>query len=117
MKEGIVKFGKWTAEFGKRFLYLLSAATFLCVWACGLITVIKAFPPEKDAPHFDTTALMEWCGEPNGTIRMIGAEYLGCGVFEDETGKFWTAGGDYDLDGFYLLWIDNEGLMKIWQER
>lgn len=73
---------------------------------------------------FDTSALNTWCGEPNGTIRMIGAQALDENTLEDETGNLW-GWDDVEEQSFYLLWIDDMGtpqieddeIVKIWEEK
>lgn len=82
---------------------------------------------ETNTEVFDTSVLESWCGEPNGTIRMVGGWYCSDGYVEDETGNYWYIHQEDRLkeDGFLLLWIaDNntpddvtdDEIVKVWVE-
>jgi hypothetical protein len=43
-----------------------------------------------DTMVYDTSALANWCGEPTGTVRMIGAWFTDDGYIEDEAGNLWV---------------------------
>ena len=80
-------------------------------------------PPQ--APHFDTTFLDSWCGEPTGQIRMIGGWYHAENAIETEDGHLWglnTEGiNEYE---FLLVWFDtmdtpeieDDQIVKVWTE-
>lgn len=86
------------------------------------------------APLFDTTYLEQWCGEPNGTVRMVGGWLFnyepssGIYTVEDESGNLWCVTyeeGAIHEDDFLLLWIDNnetpdyqtdDTVVKVWRE-
>lgn len=83
--------------------------------------VVMVTPESK----FDTSALEEWCGEPTGTIRMLGAWIDEDGNLEDETGNLWAWGGTIPNCGFCLVWIDDmntpdivqdDEIVKLWVE-
>lgn len=94
----------------------------------GFVFLLCLIAPKEETPsvsQFDVTQLETWCGEPSGTIRMVGAEFDGVDTFTDETGEMWGWEGDLDRNGFYLLWIDDNGtsdltddfIVKVWQEK
>ena len=99
---------------------------FFLLWAISGCHAV-GFAAEEPAPvdHFDTSVLETWCGEPAGTIRMVGAEFDGVDTFTDETGEMWGWDGVLDENGFYLLWIDDNGtpdltddfIVKVFQEK
>lgn len=82
-----------------------------------------ATEPENTASKFDVSVLETWCGEPVGTIRMVGGWYYEPNTLEDETGNLWGFDGIED-EAFYLVWIDDMGtpeieddeILKIWKE-
>lgn len=83
---------------------------------------------------YDTTYLEQWCGEPNGTVRMAGGWMFnyepssGIYTVEDENGNLWCVTYEENAmneDDFLLLWIDNNGtpdyltddhVIKVWKE-
>jgi hypothetical protein len=80
-------------------------------------------PPQ--VPHFDTTSLDSWCGEPTGQIRMIGGWYHAENAIETEDGHLW----DLNTEGineyeFLLVWFDtlntpeieDDKIVKVWTE-
>lgn len=98
------------------------AAALLCLLAgCGKVEEVQTV--EENTSKFDVTILESWCGEPVGTIRMVGGWYYEPDTLEDETGNLWGFDGIED-EAFYLVWIDDMGtpeveddeILKIWQE-
>lgn len=84
---------------------------------------------QKSTTPYDCSALMDWCGEPKGSIRMVGAVTYGTSVDDfvllvDEKGDVWEVGIPMNEDEFYLLWIDDNGteytkddiVIKVWME-
>lgn len=84
---------------------------------------------QKPATPYDCSALMDWCGEPKGSIRMVSAVTYGISVDNfvlliDEKGDVWEVGIPMNEDEFYLLWIDDNGteytkddiVIKVWME-
>jgi hypothetical protein len=79
-----------------------------------------------DAMVYDTSALANWCGEPTGTVHMVGAWFTEDGYIEDETGNLWVYDFQNEIqkDTFLLLWIDDMGtanihddeILKVWFE-
>lgn len=91
-------------------------------------TDLAMSPDEHEPPHtsrFDTTALDSWCGEPNGTIRMIGGWYYAPDTIETEDGNLWELNTE-DINEYELLliWFDDMGtpeieddqIIKVWSE-
>lgn len=104
------------------------AALFVWLFLLWCISGCQAvgFANEPTTPKFDTSALESWCGQPSGTIRMVGAEFDGVDTFTDETGEMWGWEDDsLKENGFYLLWIDDNGtsdlrddfIVKVFQEK
>lgn len=102
------------------------AAALLLVYIVGLwypLSRVKATEPENTTSKFDVSVLETWCGEPVGTIRMVGGWYYEPNTLEDETGNLWGFDGIED-EAFYLVWIDDMGtpeieddeILKIWKE-
>lgn len=94
----------------------------------GFVFLLGLTAPKGETPsvsQFDVTQLETWCGEPSGTIRMVGAWINENKQLEDETGNLWEVGTELSEQAFYLLWIDDMGtkeieddeILKIWQER
>lgn len=93
----------------------------------GFAWVYAAFQPKNEEVEkkqmLDTSALSAWCGQPAGTVRMVGAWFYDVDTLEDETGNLWGYDGVED-QAFYLLWIDDMGtpaveddtIVKVWQE-
>jgi hypothetical protein len=101
-------------------------AVLFLVICCALIVSASAKGP-AETEVFDTSYLEQWCGQPNGRIRMVGAWFTEDGLIEDETGNLWEE--DFETmssqDSFLLLWIDNNGtpdvvhddiIVKTWVE-
>lgn len=93
-----------------------------CVSGCHAVE----WTNEPVTPEFDTSVLETWCGQPSGTIRMVGAEFDGKDTFTDETGEMWGWEDDsLDVNSFFLLWIDDNGtsdlrddfIVKVFQEK
>lgn len=74
---------------------------------------------------YDTSALEAWCGEPKGTVRMIGGWYADKTHIETEDGNLWEMNTE-SINEFELLliWFDDmntpetedDEIIKIWSE-
>ncbi len=97
----------------------------MILWAAGCFTTTAEAATEPEpVSHFNTQVLETWCGEPTGTIRMVGGWAYCEDVLEDETGNLWGYDG-LDEEAFYLVWIDDMGtpdyvqddeIVKVWRE-
>lgn len=83
--------------------------------------VVFVYPDSK----FNTDSLESWCGEPVGTLRMIGAANHDGAHLVDEAGNLWRFDTDLPLNAWCLLWIDDMGtpdmveddeVVKVWVE-
>lgn len=94
------------------------------IWCVSGCHAIGWAAESKPVNHFDISVLETWCGEPSGTIRMVGAWFYDENTFEDETGNLWGWDG-VEEQAFYLLWIDDLGtpqieddqIIKVFEER
>lgn len=80
--------------------------------------------------RFDSSALNVWgCGDPDESIRMVGATYSGIAddgstIVQDDFGNTWIVVGSVNEYDFLLLWISDNGtndtaddlVIKTWKE-
>lgn len=75
--------------------------------------------------HWDMTALDDWCGQPEGAVRVIGAFKVDDNTLETEDGHQWNFENVTFDDGLYIMWIDNNNTpddvtddlpIHIWKE-
>ncbi len=132
LEEGVGKMKKFKGDIFS-YIIIIGGIAFMA----ALIFFLVTNEPETQADYldtaanivienqkFDTTAINNWCGEPTGTIRMVGAWFYDENTFEDETGNFWSY-DNVSKEAFYLLWIDDVGtpevhddeIIKVWQEK
>ena len=96
---------------------------------CGSVGVERA-----SASVWDTTALDSWCGEVDGTMRMLSANVCVINpqtqevTLEDEEGQLWVVldpTQTFTMQDFLLLWVADKGtpldkaddeLVKVWRE-
>lgn len=73
----------------------------------------------------NTLNLQNWCGKPVGSIYQTSAVAYDAHTYEDEQGNLWSVNDDINVNGFYLLWLDDQStekveddtIVKVWQER
>ena len=95
---------------------------------CGSVGVESV-----SASVWDITALDSWCGEVDGTMRMLSANVCVINsqtqvTLEDEEGQLWVVldpTQTFTMQDFLLLWVADKGtpldkaddeLMKVWKE-
>lgn len=101
---------------------------FLIPWGAVAIAFheLKSTAPFSSQPfHWDMTALDDWCGQPEGAIRVIGAFRVDDNTLETEDGHQWNFEDVTFEDGLYIMWIDNNNTFNdvtddlpihIWKE-
>lgn len=103
-------------------------AAFLIPW--GAVAIISheqenSIPTSSQSFHWDMTALDDWCGQPEGAIRVIGAFKVDDNTLETEDGHQWSFEDVAFEDGLYIMWIDNNNTpddltddipVHIWKE-
>lgn len=71
---------------------------------------------EETEQMFDTSALENWCGRPSGQLHMVGGYALSANQIMDDNGTIWGWDSPIDEQALLLLWVDDSGLIKVWQE-
>lgn len=111
------------------FLLVFSFAMTFTACASTFNTPSIALPESLPLSEtiWDLTALDNWCGGPNGKLRVIGAFKVEDGVLETEDGHQWKfdlVSNPFEFEALYLMWIDDMGTedmaddqpIKIWKE-
>lgn len=117
---------------GKEILAIITCVILLCL---GVVASNNNPNNSKDEElaatsvespsKYDTSALEAWCGEPKGTVRMIGGWYADKTHIETEDGNLWEMNTE-SINEFELLliWFDDmntpetedDEIIKIWSE-
>lgn len=100
--------------------------TFIIPWGAVAVTSHELNASVSSQPsHWDMTALDNWCGQPEGAIRVIGAFKVDANTLETEDGHQWDFENVIFEDGLYIMWIDNNNTpddvtddlpIHIWKE-
>lgn len=109
------------------FVFSLAMTFTACASAFNTPSITLPESSSLSEKAWDLTALDNWCGAPNGKLRVIGAFKVEDGVLETEDGHQWEfdpVSNPFEFEALYLMWIDDMGTediaddqpIKIWKE-